>query len=106
MSGKTYLQLRAELAELDEKIEETRERERVEAIATIHGLMDRYNIKHADLIRDKGSRGDYRTKAVVPVYRDPASGREWSGRGNPPLWIRGRDRLEFLIPGSNVEDAR
>ncbi len=34
---------------------------------------------------------------VPPKYRDPATGQTWTGRGKPPLWIAGKDRLQFLI---------
>jgi DNA-binding protein H-NS len=43
-----------------------------------------------------------RKKSVVPAkYRSP-DGKEWSGRGNPPIWVRGYeeqggDREDYLI---------
>ncbi|QTD92032.1 H-NS histone family protein [Burkholderia anthina] len=47
------------------------------------------------------NRFDATGKAVVKVlparYRDPASGRAWSGRGDAPLRIRGKDRRRFVI---------
>ncbi|WP_334002168.1 H-NS histone family protein [Burkholderia gladioli] len=30
-------------------------------------------------------------------YRDPASGKTWSGRGKAPAWIAGKDRSAFEI---------
>lgn len=34
----------------------------------------------------------------VPMYRDPVSGKTWTGRGKPPLWIAGaKSRESFLI---------
>ena len=48
-ASKTYAQLVVELAELDEEIERARARERVDAIAAVHSLMDTYAIKHRDL---------------------------------------------------------
>jgi DNA-binding protein H-NS len=37
---------------------------------------------------------------VAPKYRDPVSGREWSGRGKPPNWIKDVvDRTKYLISG-------
>ena len=33
-------------------------------------------------------------------YRDPESGRTWSGYGRPPNWIRGKDRERFLVQPS------
>jgi DNA-binding protein H-NS len=39
---------------------------------------------------------------VRPKYRDPASGKTWSGRGVMPVWMKtaidaGRAKEEFLI---------
>jgi len=95
--SKTYAQLVVELAELDEEIERARARERIDAIAEVHALMDTYAIKHRDLVGRNGRRGAYVVKALPARYRDPASGKEWSGRGNAPLWIRGKDRRQFVI---------
>jgi DNA-binding protein H-NS len=36
-------------------------------------------------------------KPPKPRYRDPASGKTWSGFGAAPGWIRDRDRSQFLI---------
>ena len=36
----------------------------------------------------------------VAKFRDPKSGKTWTGRGKPPLWIAGaKDRQAFLIDG-------
>jgi DNA-binding protein H-NS len=47
------------------------------------------------------SRGAKKVKAegskVAAKYRDPVSGKEWSGRGLAPKWLQGRDKSEFLI---------
>ncbi|MCA8298979.1 H-NS histone family protein [Burkholderia sp. AU30198] len=96
-ASKTYAELVVELAELDEEIEQARARERVDAIAQVHSLMDTYAIKHRDLVGRNGSRGPYIVKVLPARYRDPASGKEWSGRGNAQLWIRGKDRRQFVI---------
>lgn len=32
-----------------------------------------------------------------PKYRDPETGRTWSGRGRMPRWIQDMDRTGFLI---------
>lgn len=36
-------------------------------------------------------------KVAEPKYRDPQSGKTWSGRGYPPAWIAGRERKEFEV---------
>ena len=39
--------------------------------------------------------------AGVAKYRDPETGKTWSGLGTVPGWIRDKDRSQFLI-GSNA----
>lgn len=44
--------------------------------------------------------GDTSKAAAVkypPKYRDPETGRTWSGRGRMPRWIQDMDRTGFLI---------
>jgi len=36
----------------------------------------------------------------APKYRDPRTGKTWSGRGRAPRWIQGEDRTPFLINAS------
>lgn len=44
-------------------------------------------------------RGPNNRKPSTPRYRDPASGKTWSGLGTVPGWIRDKDRNQFLIEG-------
>jgi DNA-binding protein H-NS len=37
--------------------------------------------------------------AGVPKYRDPETGKTWSGMGTVPMWIRGKDREQYRIGG-------
>jgi hypothetical protein len=42
----------------------------------------------------------------VAKYRDPKSGKTWTGRGKPPLWIVGvKDRTPFLIDAGAAAPA-
>ena len=67
-ASKTYAQLVVELAELDEEIERARARERVDAIAAVHSLMDTYAIKHRDH-RPQRQPGPYILKAAGALSR-------------------------------------
>jgi DNA-binding protein H-NS len=47
-----------------------------------------------------------RLGAGVARYRDPVSGKTWSGFGKAPYWIAGaRDRTAFLIDKSTAPGA-
>jgi DNA-binding protein H-NS len=95
VKGETYRQLTAELLSLDRKIESERTRERIIVLQRIRELMTAWDINPNELRRYR--RGRYNTKPVVPKYRDPVSGKTWSGRGHAPAWIVGKDRDAFLI---------
>ncbi len=66
--------------------------EQVKSVCTTYGITT------ADVIavlgpvasKNKGTK-------VKPKYRDPVSGGEWSGRGRAPLWIKDKDKTQFLI---------
>ena len=95
MTDKTYLQLTAELAELEAKIAAAWKRARSAVVQELRELMATWGIEANEL--GPYRRGSYHTLPVKMRYRDPHTGREWSGRGHPPAWIEGKDRSRFLI---------
>lgn len=99
----TIKELQAQLADLQRQIAETTQREKADTIAQIKRLMDEHGLTIADISgsggkrgRPAGSGGAKGTK-VAPKYRDPISGKEWTGRGVAPSWIKDKNRDEFLI---------
>ncbi|CAB3810549.1 DNA-binding protein Bv3F [Paraburkholderia ultramafica] len=38
-----------------------------------------------------------KARVQTPKYRDPRTGKTWSGRGRLPRWIEGENRTPFLI---------
>lgn len=79
---------------LETQIEAARKREMVEALAQVRELVEKYQMQPDDIFTKSKGRV---TRKVPPKYRDPVSGKTWSGRGKPPLWIDGQDRERFLI---------
>ena len=95
MTTKTYRDLLKERNALDAQIELARSDERAAALEKIRVLMDEFGISLTEL---NGRRGPKKGRAsVAPKYRDPTSGKTWTGRGKPPTWIAGRNRDEFVI---------
>lgn len=74
-------ELIAQKNELDTKIAEAKKVERVTAIKTVKDLMAEFEITDKDL--NKATRAK-----VAPKYQDPVSGKQWTGRGKKPLFIR------------------
>lgn len=92
-------QLIAQREALDKQIQATRNAERQGAIAQIRSLMAQFEISSSELGgaatgRKKSSRAGVR---VAPKYRDPATGKTWTGRGVQPKWLEGKDRSQYLI---------
>ncbi len=99
----TIQELQAQLAELQRQITETIRREKADTIAQIKAIMDTHGLTLADLSgagarrgRPAGGSGTSGPK-VAPKYRDPVSGKEWTGRGVAPGWIKDKNRDDFLI---------
>ena len=91
------LELKAELAILDLKIEVTLAREKAQAIHEILAIMDEWGIRSRDLreVRRGPKYIPKKSGRYVPKYRDPDSGATWSGKGRVPRWITGKDRVAF-----------
>jgi DNA-binding protein H-NS len=89
---------------LDKQITELQNRQRGDAIAKALSLIAEYGLTAQDLfggakgVKKEKVSGNATTK-VAAKYRDPSTGKEWSGRGIPPKWISnsGKDKSDFLI---------
>jgi len=94
----TYKELLAQRAELEKQIEAARKEALASAIAQVRAIVAEYELTEEDIFSKKAPRAAAAgTKTVAPKYRDPETGATWTGRGKPPLWIAGKDRLNFLI---------
>jgi DNA-binding protein H-NS len=87
-------ELIAQKEEIEQKIKELRKSERHAAIAKVREIIAEFDLM-ADEVFAKAAKG-VRTKAT-PKYRDPASGKTWTGRGRSPRWLNGNNANEFLI---------
>jgi DNA-binding protein H-NS len=122
---KTYRAMLAEIERLQRKAETLRRTELKGVIKHIRELIAQHGLSGADLgldgaksaaaprqFRDlmaalpargrkAGKAGKAATASLakgVARYRDPATGKTWTGRGKPPNWIAGaKDRTAFEI---------
>lgn len=92
----TYKDLLAQKAALDEQIANARREEITGALATITQLISDYGLSQEDIF-PSASRRPSKNGPVAPKYRDPDSGKTWTGRGKPPTWIKDKDRSQFAI---------
>jgi DNA-binding protein H-NS len=90
----TYQELKAQADELIRQANEIRKVENKEMIIRIREMIREHGIT-ADQLgfapAGKGSR-----KTAPAKYRDPVTGKTWSGRGRTPLWMDG-PREEYAL---------
>lgn len=109
MSDRKLPALLRELAALDARIAVARAAELDDAIARAKAIVDEYGLTAWDLGLVKVQQmpaptrvaRTFKPRTVVsvnpPMYRNPATGETWSGRGRPPLWIADADWSDFVI---------
>ncbi|WP_080484358.1 MULTISPECIES: H-NS histone family protein [Burkholderia cepacia complex] len=89
------LALIAQRESLDAQIIAARKAEREVAIGQIKALMKEFDLSVLDL-QERVQKRNSKRMSTVPKYRDPATGKTWSGRGRQPAWL-GNDPAAFLI---------
>ena len=111
---KTYSEIKAEIAKLEKQAEAVRQSEVAGVVAKIKAAIAAYGITAADLGLGRGAakavspakKTSKKAKASIgiPKYRDPKTGKTWTGRGKPPTWIAGvKSRDAYLIGSQAVE---
>lgn len=95
----TLQELLAERDVLDQRIKELQTVARQEAITKTLSLIDRHGLRENELFSSGTSakKNKNSTTKVPAKYRDPETGSEWSGHGIPPVWLRGKDKKDYLI---------
>lgn len=93
----TLQQLLAEKEALEKKIAEVRRQESAQALAQVRALVAQFDLKFSDIFPADKRRSGGASPNGKPKYRDPATGKTWTGRGKPPKWIEGQDRSRFEI---------
>lgn len=92
----TLSTLLAQKADLERQIAEVRKSETAAAIAQVRTIVAEFSLTEADVF-GKSRKNSQTVRTVAAKYRDPATGKTWSGRGKPPVWIAGKDRAAFAI---------
>ena len=87
---------------LNKAIEEARKTELAEAIARVRTIVAEYGLSAGDVFSGKRRGGAAKqsgpkVKSAAPKYRDPATGKTWTGHGRAPAWIDGKDKAGFAI---------
>ncbi|MGX6564814.1 H-NS histone family protein [Cupriavidus necator] len=97
----TYKELIAQKRALEAHLEEVRANEVAGVIEKIQTWMAEYDLTVEDVTKRRRGRpaasGVSKPKSELPPkYRDPKTGKTWSGRGRAPAWL-GKNPNRFLI---------
>lgn len=96
-------ELIAQKEALERQIEQTKNKDRGEAISKVRTLMAQYDLTVADLSVKRSSKARAGTgNKVAAKYRNTATGDTWSGRGLQPKWLKaalatGRKITDFAV---------
>jgi DNA-binding protein H-NS len=97
-----YHELLNQIAQLNQQAEAIRRQEIGGIVTEIRQLMAQYQLTAADLGFFSETPRMKATRAPVPPkYRDPMSGKTWSGRGLAPKWV-----AALAEQGKTLEDCR
>jgi DNA-binding protein H-NS len=93
----TYKEYMQQIEHLTILAEAARAEEIKEAKEQIQQIMRDTGISAADLA-DTAKAGPKRKHPPSTVlYKDPESGKTWTGRGRAPGWLEGKNRDDFLV---------
>lgn len=96
---KSVEELAAERERLDAEIRAQQQAQKTAVIDQIKAVMLTYHVSLEELVDAMGGLKIKRKGVKAKQkYRDPISGKTWSGRGKEPVWIRGKNREDFLLP--------
>ncbi len=91
--------LRHELALLEAEQRAQERQHRADVLRAMKELLAQHGFKPSELTSARSGKGSSAKPAIAPLYRDPATGATWAGRGTEPAWIKGRDREAFKVAG-------
>ena len=94
----TVDELKKHEEEVQRKIKEKQDEQKQAVINQIVEVVQTYEISIEDLVNALGGMKIKRKGVKAEQkYRDPVTGATWSGRGKEPVWIRDKNREDFLI---------
>lgn len=104
-----FEQLLAQQDALHARVEAARKHGTAEAVARMRAQIARLGITASDLgfvLPTQAKPGTANTSKgkAAPKYRDPVTGRTWTGWGRSPEWIKGKDRQQFLMPAMGNQE--
>ena len=94
----TLQDLIAQKAALEQQIAQVRQTELAAAISQVRALVAEHGLTAADVFpAGKAKPAVNKTSKVAPKFRDPITGKTWSGRGLAPKGLQGKNKADYAI---------
>ena len=95
----TLKDLIAQREALEKQITELRQTEHADAIVKVRALITEFELTESDIFgtTSKVRKAKVLKSKVAAKYREPITGKEWSGRGLAPKWLQGKNKADYLI---------
>ena len=93
-------ELIAQREAIDKQIKELQSTQRAEAVAKVKAFIAEFELTKAEVFGPTtavAKKSTNKKNEVKPKYRDPVSGKVWSGRGIAPKWMGSDGKTKFLI---------
>ncbi len=86
------------LSTIESLAAQVRSQSRSKAVELVRELVADSGLSLQDVFPSE-ARAPKTSRGPAPVrYRDPTTGKTWSGRGVAPRWLQGKNRDEFTVP--------
>jgi DNA-binding protein H-NS len=93
----TYQELLAQRDALDKQIQQSRQKAQSEALDKVLALVSEFGFTAQQVFPYRPVAQKAARAPVAAKYRDPATGKTWTGRGKAPAWIADKDRSKYAI---------
>jgi DNA-binding protein H-NS len=94
VTSEQLAELMAQREALDAEIAALRKAARSKVLAEVKKAVAEYELTESELFGTGRAR---KTSGAAPMFRDPESGKTWTGRGRVPAWLEGKDRDAYRI---------
>ena len=84
-------------AQIDAQIKQARQIEAANVLQKVRALVAEFQMAPEQVFARKKTNDRAQPAKVPAKYYDPNTGNQWTGRGKPPLWIKDKDRAQYLI---------
>ena len=95
MASNILEEIDKEILALQQKRAMVLKNESKQALAQVKQIIDKFGFTHEQVFSETKARAQATEK-----YRDPETGKTWSGCGREPKWFNSKERDKFLINDS------